>query len=71
MFDRRGEQSKQRKDNLLSEKTLSRTITHFIKNFFRTPAQIRACIFLPLLTIWLHQLLTEAVLRHILSLITR
>lgn len=35
------------------------------------PAQIRACIFLPLLTIWLHQLLTEAGLRHILSLITR
>lgn len=33
-MDRRGEQSKQRKDNLLSEKTLSRTATHFIKNFY-------------------------------------
>ncbi|MDD6303618.1 hypothetical protein ACTQ1U_02425 [Thermoguttaceae bacterium LCP21S3_D4] len=32
--------------------------------------QIRAYIFLPSLTIWLHQLLTEAALRHILSLIT-
>ena len=53
--DRWGEQSKQRKDNLLSEKTLSRTITHFIKNFFPDTGANLAYFFNSLtpLTIWM------------------